>query len=240
MSFLDYDRLNAIDAAAFRSRRPYPWINPLGLLTEEGHATLRAALPDVSQFDRVFGKKRMHGQRSHDRYILEYDPNLAVDDAWRAFIGELSGEPYVCFLKRMFGCRSLRLRYHWHYTPKGCSVSPHCDAKDKFGSHIFYFNTADDWDPSWGGETVILDDGGRLSRNSAPAFDDFDRVIESEAMGNTSLLFTQTGNSWHGVREITCPDGALRKVFIVVVERPVLGLRRQVALGLRRMRGLRS
>jgi len=36
-------------------------------------------------------------------------------------------------------------------------------------------------------------------------------------MGNYSLLFTRRGNSWHGVREISCPPGYYRKVFIVVI-----------------------
>jgi hypothetical protein len=49
---------------------------------------------------------------------------------------------------------------HWHYTPAGKSVSPHCDSFNKIGSQIFYFSTPEDWDRSWGGETVILDDKG--------------------------------------------------------------------------------
>jgi hypothetical protein len=96
-------------------------------------------------------------------------------------------------------------------------VSPHCDARHKIGSHIFYFNTEEDWDPSWGGETLILDDGGRFDRRSAPRFDEFDRVITAPALGNCSLLFARRANSWHGVREIRCPEGAYRKVFIVVL-----------------------
>ena len=51
------------------------------------------------------------------------------------------------------------------------TCSPHCDAVWKLGSHIFYFN--EDWNPGWGGETLVLDDGGRFSRRSAPDFDDF-------------------------------------------------------------------
>ena len=107
-------------------------------------------------------------------------------------------------------------------------MSPHCDSERKLGSHIFYFNTAQDWNPGWGGETLILDDGGRFKRESAPHFDDFARVIPSQALGNSSLLFARKGHSWHGVREIHCPEGYLRKVFIVVINRytPVDRLRR--------------
>ena len=37
-------------------------------------------------------------------------------------------------------------------------------------------------------------------------------------MDNRSLIFSRRCNSWHGVRAIECPEGALRKVFIVVFE----------------------
>ena len=118
----------------------------------------------------------------------------------------------------MFGRRALRLVLHWHYTPNGCSVSPHCDARRKLGSHIFYFNTEKDWRADWGGETLILDDGGRFVADSAPKFEDFDRIIPAKAMGNSSLLFMRREQSWHGVKAIRCPPQAMRKVFIVVIE----------------------
>jgi hypothetical protein len=119
----------------------------------------------------------------------------------------------------------LELRFHWHWATTGNSVSPHCDRKRKLGSHIFYLNTEDDWDPAWGGETIVLDDGGRFTRNSAPEFEDFDHAIHANALGNRSFIFTRLGNSWHGVEEIRCPEGAYRKVFIAVINRPRLARR---------------
>jgi hypothetical protein len=47
-------------------------------------------------------------------------------------------------------------------------------------------------------------------------------------MDNHSFIFARRGNSWHGVREIDCPEDRLRKVFIVVVEDRILGLRRRM------------
>lgn len=217
--YLDPHKLDAIDGEAFRATRPYPWLNPAGLLTEEGYRRLVATAPPVEIFDPVFGKSRKHGQQSHDRYALEWKDDLQVSPEWRAFIGELRGPVYREFLSRIIGHDAFDLRFHWHYTPNGCSVSPHCDAVWKLGSHIFYLNTADDWRPGWGGETQVLDDGGRFSPRSAPAFEDFDRALSSESIGNRSLLFVRSGNSWHGVRPIDCPDGALRRVFIVVINR---------------------
>jgi len=219
MSYLDFDRLEAIEPAAFRDQKPYPWLNPAGLLTDDGYARLVETLPDVSLFTPVFGMQRSHGQRSHDRYVLEYDETLPIGDAWKAFIEELRSPAYRGFLARMFGTGSFHFNLHWHYAPNGCSVSPHCDAKRKLGSHIFYFNTEGDWDPAWGGETMVLDDGGRFAYESAPRFEDFDRVLASQAVGNYSLLFARLERSWHGVKEIRCPDDKMRKVFIVVVNR---------------------
>ncbi|MFQ5659631.1 MAG: 2OG-Fe(II) oxygenase [Gammaproteobacteria bacterium] len=217
MSFLDYDHLDAFDDEAFRATQPYPWANPEGLLTDEGYRLLYNSLPDVSLFTEFFGVKRSHGQYPHDRLTLDYHKDLDIPPAWHAFIAELRGPEYNRFIRRNLGHGSFRLNFHWHYTPDGCSVSPHCDAKRKLGSHIFYFNTESDWDSSWGGETLILDDHGRFKYKSAPQFENFDHIIRAEAMGNRSVLFARRERSWHGVEEIHCPQGRYRKVFIVVI-----------------------
>ena len=219
MPYLDFQRLSAIDPRQFQQEKPYPWINPEGLLTAQGHEELLATLPDVSLFQQRFGVTRAHGQPSHDRFTLEYQENLHLAPAWKSFIAELRGKEYQNFLQRLFKVNSLELTLHWHYTPNGCSVSPHCDAKHKLGSHIFYLNTEQDWEENWGGETVILNDEGQFDRKSAPKFEDFKEATASKAMGNYSLLFARKGNSWHGVREIQCPDDRMRKVFIVVINR---------------------
>jgi hypothetical protein len=223
--YLDTEKLASLDVEGFRTRRPYPWANPAGLLTEEGFRRLHRDLPDLSRFDEVFGKRRKYGQQSHDRYTLDWSPDLPVATSWRDFVAEILGFEYRRFLTALFGTGSFDLRLHWHYTPTGCSVSPHCDAKRKLGSHIFYFQTAADWDPRWGGETLVLDDGGRFASDSAPRFEDFEVVATPETMDNRSLLFARRGDSWHGVRELRCPSDSLRKVFIVTVEQASLAER---------------
>ncbi len=223
MHYLDFDKLDAVDADAFARKKPYPFINPAGLLTDEGYSRLLENQLDVSVLTPSFGRKRSHGQYSHDRYVLEYRPDLeVVPKPWNDFIAELHGPQYTRFIQRIYRCRTFHLNMHWHYTPNGCAVSPHCDAVHKMGSHIFYLNTLDDWDPSWGGPTLILEDHGRFRTDSAPAFEDFDRIVASECVGNYSTLFERRKRSWHGVRELKCPDDKLRKVFIVVINRPFL------------------
>jgi hypothetical protein len=215
--YLDTDRLDTITTESFKNADPFPWINPQGLMTDEGYQELIANLPDPENFNSSFGKRRRHGQKSHDRFSLNYTSKLDLPACWREFVAELNGPAYRSFLQRMLDVEKFDLTFHWHYTPNGCDLSAHCDAEWKLGSHIFYLNTPEDWDESWGGQTLILDDGGAFSHRSAPAIDDFKRVIPSTAMGNSSLLFKRTERSWHGMYPLKQPDGVLRRVFIVEV-----------------------
>jgi hypothetical protein len=215
--YLDIDRLESIDASDFRARSPYPWANPDNLLTEEGYRSLLENMPDVSQFTREFGKERRGNQAPHDRYTLEYTEGMDVPEPWQDFIDELRGDRYRAAIGRLFNAKNPEFRFHWHYAPPSCSVSPHCDAKREFGAHIWYFNSEEEWDPAWGGDTLVLDDGGRFQPDSAPAFEDFDQVISCRSTGNWSAIIERSERGWHGVREITCPEGLMRRVFIVVV-----------------------
>jgi hypothetical protein len=215
--YLDTERLDALDASAFWSSKPYPWANPSHLLTREGYVELLANLPGLELFDQTFGKRRKAGQAPHDRYSLEYDEALALPAPWRDFIAELRSDRYREPIRRLLRARAVEFRFHWHYTPTGCWVSPHCDARRELGSHLFYLNAEGAWDPTWGGETLVLDDGGRLPWRSAPRFEEFDDIIRCECLGNRSMIFARGDHAWHGVREIRCPEGQMRRVFIVVI-----------------------
>jgi hypothetical protein len=218
LRYVDLQTIASIDPSAFRAADPFPWVNPAGFITSDGFAELTANMPELRQFTPSFAAERKYGQAGHDRYILEYLDGIDIPACWQRFVDELRSDLYRDFIARLLGHRDFRLRFHWHYTPDGCSVSPHCDSKTKLGSQIFYMNTHADWDPAWGGETLILDDHGRLAADSSPPFEAFDTVVAAETMDNHSLIFGRRGNSWHGVRPIRCPEGALRKVFIVVFE----------------------
>ena len=219
MAYLDLERLEALDPVAYQNRNPYPFVNPQGLLHEDAYRKLVENPPPTSMFEEIRGKKRAHGQKSHDRLTLEYRDGLAIPPPWQEFIDELRAGPYVRALCRLVGVPHIDLRFHWHWAARGDSVSPHCDAKRKYGSHIFYLNTDEDWDPTWGGETLVLASEADLPRNSAPSFENFDEIIHADAGHNRSFIFTRRGDSWHGVQEISCPEGHYRKVFIVVLNK---------------------
>jgi hypothetical protein len=226
MSYLDTDRLAAIagQSTAFLECQPYPWLGMQGVIREEGFRRLCAEVPTLDLFGQEFGQARGYGQQSHDRYALQYIPRLDdnLSPPWRDLIAELQGPDYAAFLRSMYGLapnERFVLSMHWHFAANGGSVSPHTDARRKIGSHIFYLNTPADWEPAWGGQTVVLDDGGDRAAHSAPGFDDMPQVAMSTILGNQSFMFKRSEHSWHAVRPITCPPGHLRKVFIVVINR---------------------
>ncbi|MDJ0877322.1 MAG: 2OG-Fe(II) oxygenase [Halieaceae bacterium] len=216
--YLNTSALEAISASEFQRKDPFPWVNPQYFISPEHYQELLDNMPDISEFRAFFGKQRKHGQGSHDRYVLDYEDGMTLHPAWQAFVDELRGPVYRDFVCRMLDVSDVRFRFHWHFTPNGGEVTPHCDSKGKIGSQIFYLNTGMDWNPDWGGETVVLDDSGRITPDNAPAFEDFDAEYPAETADNRSLLFGRRGNSWHGVRKINCPEGYYRKVFIVVFE----------------------
>jgi hypothetical protein len=215
--YLNFDKLEAIDPVKFLNTRPFPNANPQGLLTDEGYELLLNNMPDISMFEKIFHYERLGGQEPHNRYALEYEPGMPVPRPWQEFIAELRSDRYRNAMTRLLDAKKIEFRCHWHYTPNGCSVSPHCDSKREHGSHLFYFNSEDDWDPAWGGETLVLDDGGKLDFESAPGLDEFVGESACKSIGNYSMFFQRTDHAWHAVREIKCPEDKMRRIFIVVV-----------------------
>lgn len=216
--YLNTTLMDSIDTQAFQSTQPFPWANPQGFIKADAYQELLDNMPALETFTPSFGKQRKSGQASHDRYILDYEKGLVLPAPWQALIDELLSDVYRNFICRLLGVSNVRFRVHWHYTPRGAEVGPHCDSKGKIGSQIFYLNTEQDWNPAWGGETVILDDHGRFPTYSNPQFEEFDAQYPALTMDNRSILFGRRGNSWHGVKRIDCPEGSHRRVLIVVFE----------------------
>lgn len=219
MNYLNHKNLDGFKAREFRHQKPYPWSNPEGILKEDAFQHLIDRLPDISLFEKRFGYTRSQGQKGHDRYSLEYDSSLPIDPSWHELVKEFHQAPYRRFLRKLYGFRPMKLSFHWHYTESSSAVSPHCDSRRKIGSHIFYLNTDNDWKADWGGQTLILNDHGKLSYKSAPEFSAFEDSVASGIFGNRSLIIKRTPHSWHGVKALDCPEGHFRKVFIVVIER---------------------
>jgi hypothetical protein len=228
MTYLNLDCIGRVSADAFQAQKPYPWAQMQGTLTAEGWDFLRGTLPDISQFQRMVGVKRGYGQAPHDRGILHWREEMPVAEPWRAFIAELHGQAYDAFLRRMLGLgeRQIILTMEWYYAWQGCSVSPHCDARRKLATHIFFFATDADWPREWGGDILILDDEGRCKAHSAPTFDELKVAASLDLRKNGSLLFQRTEHSWHGVLPLRSPrPDVYRKLFIVTVNIPTWQVR---------------
>jgi hypothetical protein len=229
---IDYDRLREIDVGEFRARQPFPWLNLHDFLTPEAFRELHATFPPRERFEWHENRERRYGQRPHNRYYLELEGrHSAAGDAtgmirraelpppWRGLVDELeSSSPYRALVSTLLEVTEWKTRYSWHLGTTGSEVSPHADSAVKFGTHILYFNTADDWQAEWGGSTLLL--GGKALDRLDPEFGDFATAVEMETVGNRSLLFRNLPDAWHGVRVLTCPPGSYRRLFNVIFERP--------------------
>jgi hypothetical protein len=226
MNYLNLECINGVSASAFQLQQPYPWAHMQDTLTAVGWNKLRATLPEMEKFQQMVGVKRGYGQAPHNRGILHYREGIELAPPWKEFIAELQGKEYGAFLRRMLGLapeKRIILTMEWYYAWQGCSVSPHCDARRKLATHIFFFATDEDWPREWGGDVLILDDEGRFKAHSAPGFDDFKVAASLDLRKNGSLLFQRTEHSWHGVRPLRSPrPDVYRKLFIVTVNIPTL------------------
>ena len=225
-TYLNLDCIENVSSTAFQEQEPYPWALMQGTLIPAAWDTLRANLPDMSQFQRMVGVKRGYGQAPHNRGLLHYRDGMAVAEPWREFIAELHGKAYDAFLRRMLGLgpdQQIILTMEWYYAWQGCSVSPHCDARRKLATHIFFFATDEDWPREWGGDILILDDQGRHKAHSAPTFNDLKVAASLDLRKNGSLLFQRTDHSWHGVQPLKSPrEDVYRKIFIITINIPTL------------------
>ncbi|MEN9389904.1 MAG: hypothetical protein RLZZ283_4 [Candidatus Parcubacteria bacterium] len=223
MKYLHIDVLKKADAASYADAKPFSYTILQNPLPDAGYRLLLTSAPTLDQLEPSFGMERKFGQMSHDRYERYDSPAFrkTLKPEWQEFLAELEGPEYRAFLARMFGVRDFTLRFQWQYAVAGGSVSPHCDSVKKVGSHLFYFNDPETWNPAWGGQTQILfDPSGRQVCESAPRDDEFEIVTKTDGYGNQSLLFSRTNNSWHSVSPLAMPPGTVRRLFTVVADKP--------------------
>lgn len=223
MKYLRLSLLETLDEKRFQEAKQFPWMDIPNFLDKNAYQELVANMPDIANFEKTHNKPRAYGQLPHNRYTLEYRKGLNIPSCWESFISELKSKEYKSYLKRMFNIKNFDLRFHWHYSEGGGSISPHCDGENKVGSQLFYFNTSENWSKEWGGQTLVLmDKYGKHKCESAPDFSDFDEFFKAKSVDNNSFIFARTSMSWHGVQEITAPEGKFRKIFVVVIDKSSL------------------
>ncbi len=233
-NYIPLPPLESFDFSSYRSALPYPHHASGSFLTPEAFETLRKDFPALKYFGKSVGRYR-GAQRPHDRFLLAFERSVYQDnnrrgkgtilrrdlpDSWKCFIEEIESASYKDFAARILGTPDFKIHCEWHMGFTGSEVSPHCDAKFRLGSHLFYFNTPEEWDVSWGGSALLLGDRKETSNEEAPDFFDFKTVREIQTIGNQSLLFENSASAWHGVRPLKCPAGKYRRVFVVIFLRP--------------------
>lgn len=227
--------ITAFNKTDFTHRQPFPWYNFKSLLTEETFSALYTEFPALDFFEKHEGLARNHRQRPHDRYYLAYEETIytkldrqqekgiirheQLSPSWQVFMDALlTDSSYRQFICDLLGVNSFTARYAWHVATAGRSVSPHVDARNKIGTHIFYFNTSQDWKSEWGGSTLIL--GEKNCERMNPEISDFGTVEAVEVMDNRSFLFKNQPEAWHAVDTISCPPETHRRIFNVIFELP--------------------
>jgi hypothetical protein len=228
--FINSQAIENFSPEAFRKKWPFPWETFDQFLTPEGFNTLHDEFPPLSLFEYHENMYRSGG-RAHNRYYLAYetsiyqrgnDPQAGIvhqkdlSPAWQQFIQELEGPAYRALVEQVIGKSVLHIRFAWHMGTSTNEVPPHKDNPIKVGTHIFYFNTHSDWDPSWGGQLLVL--GGKLIPGETPDFKDFTTSTVVPNIDNHSFIFKNTPNAWHGVKPLLCPPGSYRKLFNVIFE----------------------
>ena len=111
----------------------------------------------------------------------------------------------------------------WYYAWSGCSVSPHCDARRKLATQIFFFINDEDWPREWGGDILILDDEGHYKAHSGSTYDDLKIAASLDLRKNGSLLFKRAEHSWHGVKPLQSPNPRPIQRHGTIIPNAVLG-----------------
>ena len=172
---------------------------PESLFKKEGHET-----------------PRKHGQRQHIRLLFCYTPGEdsplfdqymvernQLPEIWDDFSQKLLySKEYSDWIKETLQIpgNNFKYRLDWHIGKNGRDVSPHVDTPGKLGSHLIYF-MPDGWDDNCGGQTVFYK--GKLVDQMNPEPKDFAHKQQYRNDGNTSLLFKNAEDGWHGVTEVT-------------------------------------
>ncbi|MGD1912916.1 MAG: hypothetical protein ACFB2X_19340 [Rivularia sp. (in: cyanobacteria)] len=230
--FLNYELLESFVANSFTYNDRYPWFNFYQFLTAEGFQKLYDDFPSLELFEKHVDIQRNYTQRPHNRYYLAYEESIYtgnnksgkgtikhedLPETWQVFIEELkTNKDYENFMKSLFDVSEFVIRYAWHMGFNGSEVSPHLDGPEKIGTHIFYFNTTQDWNPDWGGSILALE--GKSTDTMNPDFTEFTSATSAQILDNHSFLFKNTSEAWHGVKALTCPEGKYRRLFNVIYE----------------------
>jgi hypothetical protein len=131
--------------------------------------------------------------------------------------------------------RNVKVNYEFSRLPAGSYLSPHTDKIGKLASMLFYFPHPDWKDARQGSTEFYAPNDPSMRRNWSNRHLDFDNLkpfLSVDFKPNTLLGFVKTADSYHGVREIICPDGLERTSFNMNYSVPIADQRTLLGRGI--------
>jgi len=119
--------------------------------------------------------------------------------------------------------RGTQVAYEWSAMPNGSLIKPHTDKCAKLVTFVWHFPEKN-WKLNYQGNTVFYKAKNPRHdvnwSNFKVPFDDVVVLESANAKANRLIMFAKTGNSWHGVPPIECPEGVMRRVFVFNIGMP--------------------
>ena len=119
--------------------------------------------------------------------------------------------------------RATQIAYEWSAMPPGSLLTPHTDKCAKLVTFVWHFPEKN-WRAQYKGATQFLKPRNRRHSinwsNFKLPFDQMEKLHVSEVKPNRLVMFAKTGNSWHAVAPIECPEGVTRRVFVFNIGMP--------------------
>lgn len=211
---LDFDRLMAApdeDAETYKNAAPFPHITLENFLPD---SVYREALAEYPSPEQVTDWRRVEALDTKGRIAqnlkLGYSNEQRMGPVLRDLIYTLNSGAFMRYLESLTGIPNLLPDPHLvggglHQYLPGAILRVHADFSKLRGSELdrrlnllLYLNA--DWHEEWGGYLELWDtDMQKCRQRIAPT-------------GNRCVIFSTTGNSYHGMPEpLACPEGMTRR-----------------------------
>jgi len=200
---LDVERLSA----EFRGARPFPFVVIDGFLDLEFARGVAAAYPspeEATTKGRTFNAINERGKtqitdRAHFAPAVRALHEALFCPAWLEALSQITGIPKLLPDPHLAGGGMHTMR-------SGAILDVHVDFNRIPDDALFrrlnilvFLN--DGWDPMWGGELELWDEHVR------------ERAHAFAPVLNRCVVFETSERSFHGVRQVRCPEGAARQSF---------------------------
>lgn len=176
--------------------KPYPHLNPQGLINDEFFTLLRDNDPAIEKSIPGVLDSPPGGMKIHIKY--DQRDGLNLPEIWKEFLDELeNGKEYKDFVSEFIKRDDWHLEYEWSYLWKH-SLHVHPDSEKKLFTHLFYLLDETNWNEEYGGQTTVFYKH-KFGKKNSKEFEDYKKTWTPRIMGNYSFFFVRSKKSMHGV-----------------------------------------